>query len=87
MRRISLFSTAAMLAVTALSASTPAKADPFHLIRWMDTGFCQIWDESIPTVPTSPWPAHFVVVSATMPTFLDVLTIKGNMLATGACSF
>jgi len=84
MRRISLLSAAAALAVTALSASTPAKADPFHLIRWSDTGFCQIWDEGVPTVP---WPGNYIVVSATMPTFLDALTIKGNMLAAGACSF
>ena len=84
MRRISLFSAAASLALAALAAAAPAKADPFHLIRWSDTGFCQIWDEGIRTMP---WPGNFVVVSATMPTFLDVLTIKGNMLATGACSF
>ena len=84
MRRIFLLSAAATIAVTAISASTPAKADPFHLIRWMDTGFCQIWDEGI---PTTPWPGNFTVVSITMPTFLDVLTIKSNMLATGACSF
>ena len=51
MRHISLLSAAAALAVTALSTSTPAKADPFHLIRWSDTGFCQIWDEGIPTAP------------------------------------
>jgi hypothetical protein len=84
MRRISLLVAAAALAVTALSASTPAKADPFHLIRWSDTGFFQIWDEGI---PTTPWPGNYMVVSVTMPTFLDVLTIKSNMLATGACSF
>ena len=84
MTRISLLSAAAALAVTALSAWTPAKADPFHLIRWSDTGFCQIWDEGI---PTAPWPGNYTVVSATMPTFLDALTIKTNMLAAGACSF
>jgi hypothetical protein len=84
MRRISLATAAAALTVTALSASTPAKADPFHLIRWSDTGFCQIWDESI---PTAPWPGNYAVVSATMPTFLDALTIKSNMLATGSCAF
>ena len=84
MRRISLLSAAAVLAVTALSASTPAKADPFHLIRWMDTGFCQIWDEG---VPTAPWPANFEIVSTTVPSFLDALDIKGSMLAAGACSF
>jgi len=84
MRRISLFCASALLAVTALAAATPAKADPFHLIRWTDTGFCQVWDESI---PTAPWPGNYVVVSATMPTFLDALDVKGGMLATGACSF
>jgi hypothetical protein len=84
MRRISPLSAAAMLGVSALAASTPAKADPFHLIRWSDTGFCQIWDEGI---PTQPWPGNYMAVSATMPTFLDALAIKSNMLATGACSF
>jgi hypothetical protein len=84
MRRISLLSAAAALALASLAASTPAKADPFHLIRWSDTGFCQIWDEGIPTMP---WPGNFSIVSATVPTFGDALDIKGGMLATGACSF
>jgi len=34
-----------------------------------------------------PWPGNYVVVSDTMPTFVDVLTIKSGMLASGACSF
>jgi len=84
MRRISLLSAAVCLPLAALAAATPAKADPFHLIRWSDTGFCQIWDEGVPTMP---WPANYAVVSATFPTFVDVLTIKSGMLASGACSF
>ena len=84
MRRVSLLSAAAVLALTALSAATPAKADPYHLIRWMDTGFCQIWDEGI---PTAPWSGNFVVVSATVPNFIAALDVKGHMLAAGACSF
>ena len=83
MRRISLLSAAACLALASLAASTPAKADPFHLIRWSDTGFCQIWDEGI---PTQPWPGNYAVVSMTVPTFLDALSVKNGMLATGACS-
>jgi hypothetical protein len=75
---------AACLALASLAASTSAKADPFHLIRWSDTGFCQIWDVRVPTVP---WPGNFAVVSATVPTFLDALNIKGGMLGSGACSF
>jgi hypothetical protein len=84
MRRISLLSAAACLTLAALAAATPAKADPFHLIRWSDTGFCQIWDEGIPTMP---WPGNYAVVSATFPTFGDVLVIKSGMLESGACSF
>ena len=83
MRRLSLLSAAAALTVTALSAATPAKADPYHLIRWTDTGFCQIWDMSI---PTTPWPGNYVVVSQDLPTFGDALVVKGGMLASGACS-
>jgi len=83
MRRLSLLSAAAVLTVTALSAATPAKADPYHLIRWSDTGFCQIWDMSI---PTTPWPHNYVVVSQDLPTFGDALVVKGGMLASGACA-
>ena len=84
MRRISLLSAAAALAVTALSASTPAKADPFHLIRWSDTGFCQIWDEGI---LTTPWPSNFIIVGVPVPTFVDALYLKGSLLSTGTCAF
>ena len=83
MRRMSLLSAAAWLTLAALSAATPAKADPFHLIRWSDTGFCQIWDQGIPTMP---WPGNYAVVSTTVPTFVDALAVKSGMLASGACS-
>ena len=83
MRRSSLLC-AATLAIATLAASAPAKADPFHLIRWSDTGFCQIWDEGI---PTAPWPGNYAVVSATIPDFLAALDVKWHMLQTGACAF
>ena len=82
MRHISLLSAAAALAVTALSASTPAKADPFHLIRWMDTGFCQIWDEGI---PTAPWPGNYTVVSRHVTTFDGAVAVKAHLLKKGVC--
>lgn len=84
MRRFSLLSAAVGFAVAALAAATPAKADPFHLIRWSDTGFCQIWDMGI---ATAPWPANYMIVSETLPTFVDALAVKTSMLASGSCSF
>jgi hypothetical protein len=83
MRR-NLLAAAAIFAVSALSAATPAKADPYHLIRWSDTGFCQIWDNGI---PDTPWPGNFTVVSHTVPNFLAALALKDHMLHHGHCSF
>jgi hypothetical protein len=81
MRRLSI--AVAAIVLSALAAGAPAKADPFHLIRWSDTGFCQVWDEGI---PTAPWPGNYTVVSMTVPTFFDALNVKNGMLWTGACS-
>ena len=73
----------ATIAVSVVAASAPAKADPFHLIRWSDTGFCQIWDEGIPTMP---WPGNYTVVSMTVATFFDALNVKNGMLWTHECA-
>jgi hypothetical protein len=44
MRTLSI--SAAALVLTALAASSPAKAD-YSLIRWQDTGYCEIWDNEL----------------------------------------
>lgn len=84
MRRLSAPCIAAAVALSTLAAASPANAAPYHLIRWLDTGVCQIWDDGIPTRPTM---LHYQIVSPPMPTFLDAMAFKGNMLSAGACSF
>ena len=83
MRRISLLCAAAGLAVTALAAASPAQAG-FHVIRWHDTGFCQIWDNSI---PTHPWSANYTTVTHRLPSFGSALAVKEVMLRHGHCAF
>jgi hypothetical protein len=84
MRRISLLVAAAGMAVMALAAASPAQAG-YHLIRWHDSGFCQIWDENI---PTAPWPSNYsVIVGSDVPTFGDALVYKDGMLRNGTCAF
>ena len=83
MLRISMLCATAAVAVTALAATTPAKAN-YNLIRWNDTGFCQIWDKSI---PTAPFPSNYSVVSHSVPTFLAALDVKDHMLHHGRCTF
>jgi len=84
MRRISTVCAAAGIAITAFAAMSPAEAS-FHLIRWQDSGFCQIWDQSVPTVP---YPANYIVVTGSeVPTFGDALVFKDGLLRKGTCSF
>jgi hypothetical protein len=83
MRRISVVCAAAGLAVTALAATSPAEAG-FHVIRWQNTGFCQIWDNSIPTYP---WPGNYRVVTHRLPTFGYALAVKDGMLRRHHCAF
>ena len=84
MRKLSTLCTATGLAIAAFAAAAPANA-AFHVIRWQDTGFCQIWDQSI---PTTPYPANYtVVMGAVAPTFVDALIMKDGLLRAGTCTF
>ena len=84
MRRFSKLCVAAGLAAAAFVATSPAQAG-YHLIRWQDSGFCQIWDESFPTVP---YPSNYTVIQGSMaPTFGDALAVKDGMLRNGNCAF
>lgn len=83
MRRISIVCAAAGLAITALAATSPAQA-AFQVIRWHDTGFCQIWDNSI---PTTPWPANYITVTHRLPTFGQARAVKEVLLHRGHCAF
>ena len=84
MRRLAIACATIAATVSVLAAASPASADPYHLIRWQDTGFCQIWDQSI---PTTPWPANFAVVSEELPTFDAAFSYKTGLLNNGTCSF
>jgi hypothetical protein len=83
MRRISILCAAAGLAVTALAATSPAQA-AFHVIRWHDTGFCQIWDNSL---STHPWSSNYTTVTHGLPTFGQALAVKEVLLHRGHCAF
>jgi hypothetical protein len=81
--RLPLICAAAGLAVSALAASTPAKADPYHLVRYTDTGFCMARDEAL---PVAPWPRNYVRVSATVPNLVAAIALKDRLLRTHTCS-
>ena len=81
MRHLSALCAAAVLGLTAFAATSPAQA-AFHLIRWEGTGFCQVWDQSI---PTTPFPTNYRTVSRPVATLGQALAVKDGMLKRGAC--
>ena len=84
MHRVFALCAVASTGLAALAASSPAEA-AFHLIRWQDSGFCQVWDENVGTVP---YPANYTVIEGSVvPTFGDALVFKDNMLRSGTCKF
>jgi hypothetical protein len=83
MRKLSIVAAAAAVAAGALVATSPARAE-YAVIRWDGTGFCQVWDNSI---PTRPFPSNYVTVGIALPTFADALDAKDSLLRTGTCNF
>ncbi len=82
MRRLSVLCATAFIAVTALAAARPAEA-AFHVIRWHDTGFCQVWDESF---PMAPWPSNYTTVTHPQPTFTRAQHVKEMLMRKHVCA-
>ena len=86
MRRLVLSCAALGLVMSAVAATSPAKAAPYHLIRWDNTGYCQIWDLGL-TIKPVRWPADYEIVSKTKPTLEASLVTKDRLLKKGVCKF
>ncbi|HSZ97023.1 MAG TPA: hypothetical protein VK767_11955 [Bradyrhizobium sp.] len=83
MHHLRTLAAAAIVAVTAFAAASPAAAAPFHVIRYADTGFCQVWDNGF---PTAPWPTHYTVMTHRQPTYERAVAVKGWLLNKRYCS-
>jgi hypothetical protein len=79
---------AAALAVLASSAAVarPMPQSGYYVIRWDNTGVCQIWNTNL-----QQQPVHFLsdykVVSKPVPTFTEAASIQEKMRVSRACTF
>jgi hypothetical protein len=80
MRKLSILAAATVIALAAIS---PARAD-YSLIRWQDTGYCEIWDNNIPTQPSS---TNYSTIGIWLQTFPEALKVKSDLTRNGVCSF
>ena len=76
-------------AVPAFARSTApvaASAAPgYYVIRWDNTGICQIWNEGLRYKPTE-WPSTYKVVSKPLPTFQAASDVQIKLRAERRCT-
>jgi hypothetical protein len=84
MRRITILSAA--VGIAAMSGVTaPAQAAGYYVIRWENTGICQIWNDDLKQKPLE-WPSHYKVVSKPAPTFSDAMAVQLKMREQRSCT-
>jgi hypothetical protein len=86
MRRV----TALCAALGMLASIAPAFARPhalssgYYLIRYDNTGACQIWNTNLTMKPLH-WPSDYKVLSKPVATVTEALAIKQGLLQNGGC--
>jgi hypothetical protein len=84
MRRVTALCAATAIAVSALAVSAPAQAG-YYVIRWDNTGICQIWNEDLQQKPLH-WPSDYKVVSKPAPTLTDAMAVQQKMRMERRCT-
>ncbi|WP_407156005.1 hypothetical protein [Bradyrhizobium sp. STM 3557] len=98
MRRFVTLAVVAGLAAASVAPAFAARrhaADPqpqvgaaqpgYYVIRWDNTGICQIWNEQLTSKPTE-WPSTYKVVSKPVSTFNDAMNIQLKMRDERRCT-
>jgi len=85
MRRFTALCAAAGIAAAALAVAAPARAAGYYVIKWENTGICQIWNEDLTFKPLQ-WPSHYKVMSKKFPTFSDAMATQFQMREKRSCN-
>jgi len=86
MRRVTAFSTAALVAISTISAAVARPAPHgYYVIRWNNTGICQIWNTELQQQPSQAF-SQYKIVSKPAPTFAAAASIQENMRMSRACT-
>ena len=84
MRRATALCAAVGIAVSALAVVSPAQAG-YYVIRWDNTGICQIWNEDLRYKPVQ-WPSEYKVVGKSVPTFSAAMAAQERMRQQHHCT-
>jgi hypothetical protein len=84
MRRVTALCAACGIAASALAFAAPAQAG-YYVIRWDNTGICQIWNEDLNYKPLQ-WPSDYKVVSKPVPTLSGAMAVQEKMRMQRQCT-
>lgn len=84
MRRIPALAAALGLAVSTAAVAAPAQTG-YYVIRWDNTGFCQIWNTEFQQKPT-PLLSDYKIVSKPVPTFAAAAAEQDKLRAEHQCT-
>jgi len=84
MRRVSALCAAAGIAVSALAVA-PAQAG-YYVIRWDNTGICQVWNEDLKYKPFQWGASTYKVVSKPVPTFTAASDLQIKLRSERRCT-
>ena len=85
MRRVTALCAAAGIALSAFASLSPAQAAPWSLLRYDNSGYCQIWDDGVAFKPWK-WPSDYKVVSKPLPSFTEASDLQIKMRQERRCT-
>ena len=85
MRRITALCAAAGIFVSTAAVARHAPPSGYYVIRWDNTGVCQIWNTELQQKPVH-FLSDYKVVSRPVPTFTEAATIQENMRMSRRCT-
>jgi hypothetical protein len=84
MRRLTALCAAAAITASVVAVTAPAQAG-YYVIRWDNTGICQIWNEDLQYKPMQ-WPSNYQVVSKPVPTLTGAMAVQEKMRMERRCT-
>jgi hypothetical protein len=84
MRRVLALCAAAGIATSVFAVPASAKVG-YYVIRWDNTGICQVWNEDLRYKPAQ-WPSTYKVVSKPLPSFTEASDLQIKMRQERRCT-
>ena len=84
MRRVLALCAAAGIATSVFAVPASAKVG-YYVIRWDNTGICQVWNEDLRYKPVQ-WPSTYKVVSKPLPSFTEASDLQIKMRQERRCT-